>query len=268
MRYDWNSLLSDENKPLFTDLTDDYYPQAQLFAEYVEDFANYHEINIQHNSCVEHISKNEKEIFQVKVKDCDTIYFSPIVISASGFGEPFIPNIKGIELVDNYYDAIIEGDYYKNKKVAIIGKGNSAFEFAKGILNYADTIMLVSPETLLEASQSHYVGNVRATNNLSQEAYQLKSKNFLLNTEIKLIEKNKENSNKLNVYFPFTQYEEAHVFDHVINATGFKMTSSFYDESIKPKTTICTKLPLLDHSFQSINVPNLYVIGSLMHECD
>jgi len=271
MRYDWNSLLSDENKPLFTDLTDEYFPDAQLFAEYVEDFANYHEINIQYNSCVEHVSKNEQGIFQVKVKGSDTTYCSSIVVSASGFGEPFRPDIKGMEYCDDYYNATIEGDYYKNKKVAIIGKGNSAFEFAKGIFNYADTIILISPSPLKEASQSHYVGSVRATNNLSFEAYQLKSKNFLMNSEIRLIEKNKENPNKFNIYFPFTdkeKYEEAHVVDHIINATGFKMSSSFYDESIKPKMTNCTKLPLLDHTFQSVNVPNLYIIGCLMHGCD
>jgi thioredoxin reductase len=271
MRYDWNSLLSEENKPLFTDITDEYFPNAQLLAEYVEDFANYHEINIKHNSGVEHISKNEQGIFKVKVKDSNITYYAPIVVTASGFGEPFRPNIKGIEFVDDYADTTIEGDYYKNKKVAIIGKGNSAFEFAKGIFNYADTIILISPNPLREASQTHYVGSVRATNNLSFEAYQLKSKNFLMNSEIRLIEKNKENPNKFNIYFPFTdeeKYEEAHVVDHVINATGFKMTTSFYDESIKPKMRNCTKLPVLDHTFQSVNVENLYVIGCLMHGCD
>ena len=46
------------------------------------------------------------------------------------------------------------------------------------------------------------------------------------------------------------------------------MSSNFYDESIKPIMTKCTKLPVLDHTFQSINVPNLYFVGCLMHGCD
>ena len=271
MRYDWNSLLSTENKPLFTDLTDDYFPKAQLMAEYVENFANYHDINIQHSCSVENISKTDDGIFKIQVKDSETIYYAPIVINASGFGESYRPNIKGIEYAEDYATARIDGEFYKNKKVAIIGKGNSGFEFAKGIFDYAETIILISPNPLKEASQTHYVGSVRATNNISYEAYQLKSKNFLMNSEIRKIEPNKHDPNKFNIYFPFTdqeKYEEAHVVDHIINATGFKMSTSFFDESIKPQMRNCTKLPMLDHTFQSVNVPNLYFVGCLMHGCD
>jgi thioredoxin reductase len=271
LRYDWNSLISDEMKPNFTDYTDEYFPKAQLLAEYIHDFAEYHKLKIQYNTSVEHVSKDQDGMFYVRIKGSETTYVTKILITASGFGEPFKPEINGIEHALDYYDAPIDEDFYKKKKIIILGKGNSAFEFAKGLFNSADTIYLTSPSPLREATETHYVGSVRAINNLSYEAYQLKSKNFVINSGVRKIEVNKNDPTKFSVFFTYEKsgnVEEDIIVDHVINATGFKMTTSFYDETIKPKMRHCTKLPVLDHTFQSVNVPNLYFIGCLMHGCD
>ena len=41
---------------------------------------------------------------------------------------PHHPEIPGIELIDSYQDHSLDLEEYKNKKVCILGGGNSAFE--------------------------------------------------------------------------------------------------------------------------------------------
>jgi len=45
LRHDWNSLLSNERRPLFTDYTDQYWPHADLIPQYLADYVTEHKLD-------------------------------------------------------------------------------------------------------------------------------------------------------------------------------------------------------------------------------
>lgn len=264
LRFDWNSLLCDDLK--FTDYTDEYYPHADVLVKYMEDFQEKYKLNIKFNSNVASIDKDKGGRFVVCTEDGEE-YRSTILISAAGFGEINIPEgIKGSELGETYWGMDPKSTKYKNKKVLILGKGNSAFETAKGLIEQCDEIFLASPNKLRFAHETHYVGSIRSTNDLTYENYQLKSKNICLDATPVSIERTEKGTLKVHLTAELNDYNFE--FDHVIFATGFKMNTSLYSNQVKPDMTNCGKLPLVDEKFMSRNVENLYFAGCLMHSCD
>jgi protoporphyrinogen oxidase len=62
LRHDWNSLLNDDGL-LFTDYSDDYYPDKKDLVKYLNDYANKYKLNINYDSDVEKISKTDDKYF-------------------------------------------------------------------------------------------------------------------------------------------------------------------------------------------------------------
>lgn len=154
LRFDWNSLISDEMNPKFTDYSEKYFPTADTLVTYLKDFQKIHKLNIKYNSKV--ISVNKKgETFVVKTNNKENEEFeAKIVVGAHGLSKPYIPNIKGIENCINYIDFDVDGNLFKNKNVAILGKGNSAFETSKWLLEISNITYLISPNELRLASNN------------------------------------------------------------------------------------------------------------------
>jgi thioredoxin reductase len=265
LRFDWNSLLSDEMKPKFCNYSSDYFPSANVLVQYIEDFYKYHELNVILNAPVIKVSKENDE-FVVQTGNKEHEFFkAKIVIAAHGLSKFYIPKIEGIEHALNYGDFELDVEKFKKKRVYIIGKGNSGFETAKWLMSVTDITYISSPSDLRLAVDTHYVGSLRAVNNLSLEAYQLKSNNIIINGTTNYIRK------KGDGYTVGVSYHCENIdidVDYIINATGFQMDTSFYDTDLKPRMRCCNKLPLSDSTFQSINVPNLHFAGMLMHASD
>src|SRR5262249_59097362 len=59
LRWDWNSLLSDERKPLFTDYTDRYFPHADVLVRYLRDFADMHGLNVCTGARITEVTRHE-----------------------------------------------------------------------------------------------------------------------------------------------------------------------------------------------------------------
>ena len=68
----------------------------------------------------------------------DGEYRSPIVVFAVGVAEPSVPDTPGIELAVHYADTR-PAETYADQRVFIIGKQNSGFELASGLLQWART---------------------------------------------------------------------------------------------------------------------------------
>ncbi|MBE9115288.1 NAD(P)-binding domain-containing protein [Lusitaniella coriacea LEGE 07157] len=265
LRWDWNSLLCDNENLLLKNYSRDYFPQAKEFVRYLGDFVSYYDLNIKYGCKIVRIAKNDD--FMV-IDSNGNVYSSERLIVATGFAKPYIPPIPGIELAENYVNVSIDPEDFANQKVLIIGKGNSGFETADNLVATTSLIHVVSPTPIEMAWKSRYVGHLRAVNNNFLDTYQLKSQNVVLNAIVSKIEYQNE---KFVVSFFYTHAngeQEDLIYDRVIVCAGFRFDDSLFDESCRPKLTINDRFPEQTSEWESTNVKDLYFAGVLMHQRD
>lgn len=267
LRWDWNSLLNDEGV-LFKDFDQDYFPHADSMVRYLEHFAARFEIDIDFNQKVEKISREGDDGLFVMQTTGGRQYKGHKLIIATGLGKPNIPNIPGMELAECYTKASLDPQDYTNQHVLIIGKGNSAFEMADGMIQSAAVIHIISQETVRFAWQTHYVGDLRAVNNNFLDTYQLKSQNALLDGYIDAIEKRDGKYHVSVSYLHAHGEKEVLVYDKVINCAGFKFDDSLFDEAIRPVMCDMKKFPLQTNEWESANVNGMFFAGLLTHGRD
>lgn len=267
MRWDWNSLISEECSLLFKSYSQSYFPQADDLVTYLNDFAQKHGAKIQYNSDVIQISKYKDGLFHLRLRD-GQIFTCRTLIMATGFEKPSRPDIPGIDLADDYSTMSIDKEAYRGSKVMIIGKGNSAFETADHLSDVTQSIHMVSPEGLTLAWQSHYVGNLRAVNNNLLDTYQLKSQNTIIDGTVEKIER-RENKLTVTIRYDHAMVDRIEVpVDHVITCTGFKTDASIFDANCQPELCYDGKFPALTSEWESKSVANLFYAGTLMHGRD
>lgn len=265
LRWDWNSLLTNDDGLLFKSFSEEYFANADMIVEYLSAFRKKYNLSVMFNSEVTNIAKDQD--FLVTTSSGKQ-YSANKLIMATGVSKPYIPPIPGIEKAVNYTEMSLNADLYKNKRVLIIGKGNSGFETADHLIPYASLIHIASPNPIKMAWKSHYVGHLRAVNNNMLDTYQLKSQNAVINSYVNCI---KFNKGKYQVEFAYTlasKEVETIEYDHVLVCTGFKFDSSIFDESCKPKCRIKKRFAALTSHFESVNIKDLYFCGTIMQERD
>ncbi len=266
MRWDWNSLLSEEYAPLFKEFSTKYFPPAQALVDYLAKFVEDHEIDVELNTRVSTVERTS-EGFDVTAADGRT-WSAKRVVVATGVSREYIPQIPGIELCETYGTMSLDPNDFVNQRVLIIGKGNSAFETADHLVETTAAIHLASPRSLRFAWKTHFVGDLRAVNNNILDTYQLKIQNALLDGTIKNI---RRDGSGLAVEIHYThangEVEELH-YDRVLLCTGFGMDTSMFGDSCKPAMTACGRLPVQTSSWESENVKGLYFAGVLMQQRD
>jgi thioredoxin reductase len=263
MRHDWNSLLSDENEPLFKDITRDYFPRAASLPEYLHGFVQRHQIRVRYDTPVTRVSR-EGERFVVESAGGERFTCSYLVV-ATGVSRAYVPDIPGIEHAEGYEDVSVDPADFINQRVLIIGKRNSAFETADNLVSTASLIHLVSPTSIDMAWQTHYVGDLRAINNNFLDTYQLKSQNAVLDAHVGSIEKRPDG--RFEVTFTYRHAEgevETLVYDRIIRCTGFRFDAEAFDESARPELVISDRFPRLTCEWESANQPGMYFAGTLM----
>lgn len=265
LRWDWNSLLSDDPNMLFKLYSPKYFPCADDLVKYLADFATHFELNVQYNTKVVQVTKEQN--FEIKDQN-GALYTCMQVIVATGVSLPYLPNIPGIELVENYTNVSIDPNDFINQKVLVIGKGNSAFETADNLIDTTAIIHVASPNPLKMAWRTHFVGNLRAVNNNLLDTYQLKSQNAILDATIEKIE---YRQGRFAVLFNYTHAhgeKEELIYDRVIACTGFRFDVTIFDNTCRPQLTIQNRLPLLTSEWESVNVPGLYFGGTITQSRD
>lgn len=265
LRWDWNSLLSDSEKMKFKNYSREYFPHTDALVRYLGDFAAYFNLNIQYNCQVAKISKSDKFIV---IDSNDNVYAADRLIIATGFSQPYIPPIPGIELAEKYTDVSINPEDFANQKVLIIGKGNSGFETADNLVATTSLIHIASENPISMAWKTKYVGHLRAVNNNFLDTYQLKSQNAILDAAITHI---KRQDNQFVVSFAYKHAngeQEDIVYDRIILCAGFRFDDSIFDESCKPQLTINNRFPNQTSEWESTNIKDLYFAGVLMHMRD
>ncbi len=264
-RMDWNSLLVDEPNLQFTKYSDAFFPSADRMVDYLGDIASHYNLNIQYNTKVQKISKEDDFILTTSE---GKQYTCKYLIMATGVSKSYVPAIPGIEHAEDYSTVSVDPNDFKGQKVLIIGKGNSAFETADNLMETTSVIHVAGPKSVKLAWKTHFVGHLRAVNNNFLDTYQLKSQNAIIDAHIDQVSMK---DGKYLVSFRFVRADEFKkdiVYDRVITATGFRFDASVFENDCSPNLTISDKYPLQTCEWESQNVPNMYFTGTITQSRD
>lgn len=266
-RYDWNSLLCPDEELQFVKYTSDYFPDASHLTRYLADFAQYYALDIRYRTRIQEITKTG-DLFHLRSESgkeltCDRLFV------ATGVSIENLPEVDGAELCDSYAEVSVDADDFIDKRVLIVGKGNSAFETADRLMETTRKIWVCGPKTVRLAWASHYVGDLRAVNNNFLDTYQLKAQNNILDGELRAVRRD-EGADELvaTVYFESRQRSYEFRCDHVILCTGFRFDRSIFGNGCEPEMRQCGRLPLMTCEWESTNVPEMFFIGTLMQSRD
>jgi thioredoxin reductase len=259
LRMDWNSLLSDNEKLLFTRYTEKYFPQADDLVGYLADFARELDLNVRYDTTV---SRIERDGDFVLTTDAGDRLRARRLVMATGVTRPNIPDVEGIELAEQYADFDTEPTDFTDQRVLIVGKGNSAYETADSLIEQAAVIHLAGPSTQKFAWRTHFVGHLRAVNNNFLDTYQLKTQNAVLDGAVEKIERDGDG------FLVSIRYARRDVlmqsrYDRVVFCTGFRFDASIFAEDCRPALTIKNRFPDQTPAWESVNVPDLYFAGTI-----
>ncbi len=267
MRFDWNSLLTDDFSHLFRDYSRRYFANAADLRRYLQDFAQKYTPQIRTGVDVRKISRaNDEFLLTDAAGQC---YRTRRLIVATGVSRPYFPEIAGLELAESYVDCAVDPDSFMNQRVLVIGKGNSGFETANNLVETAAVIHIASPHSLKFAWATHYPGHLRAVNNNFLDTYQLKTQNAVLDATIDRIAR--EPDGRLRVYLRYAHASgetESIVYDRVLACTGFAFDASIFDSSCTPALTINDRFPAQTSAWESVNVEGLYFAGTITQPRD
>lgn len=270
-RHDWNSLLSDDPDMRFTRYTDDLWPQADDYFQYLNDFASKFGLDIRHQTEVTRISRPEGKLFRLATAGGEE-FTCEVLLLGLGSAEPLIPDqIEGIELTTGYEDQTLDLDAYRNKRVGIIGQGNSAFETADYIAGVAAIVNILAKNPVRFAWDTHYVGDLRAINNNIFDLYQLKAMNAVLSPRVKKIERSPAGTLVTTHEYDYPTspvpgtLKLTREYDIVIRCCGWRLVPErLFSPEVKPDLWNNGKYPVLTPTWESANVRDLYFIGAAM----
>ncbi|ELT88833.1 hypothetical protein CAPTEDRAFT_190646 [Capitella teleta] len=274
MRHDWNSLLSDDTEMRFTKYSDELFPPADRLVDYMHDFCERFDIKISYNTTVEKISRkiDDSGETEFQIKTQQGTYKSQVLIMATGAMKEKLPDIPGIEFAKQYSEHSIKQSDYENKKISIIGGGNSAFETADHLAGHAAIVHMHADNGFKMAWDTHFPGDLRAINNSIIDMFHLKSIHGLRRAiPTKLEEIIVDGKRKVKMHFDQEQPNwdppsTAHMYDtydDVIFCTGwYYIIDAMWDDSCKPEITTCGKFPCQKATWESTNINNLFFAGT------
>lgn len=207
LRHDWNSLLDNEAVAPMTARTKARWPPADVLVQYLRDFAAPQEAGrrIRYNTSVVAIERAADVAqpgsptrspthphfhagFAVTTEHAGKTSKTScgVVVMASGIDVPNVPgDVHGIELATGYEELPQSGEQFEEKTVAVFGYGNAAFETVDSISPFANYVHMFGGRHNSErfakdkhqfvSWESRYVGDLRALNAGTLDAYTLKS---------------------------------------------------------------------------------------------
>jgi thioredoxin reductase len=260
-RYDWNSLLADEAEhravmPALMDGTS-YFPSRPEMQRGLETFASRTGIRVRHG-CRWQSTSHEGDDFILHTSDGD--YRAPIVVFAVGVAQPFRPPIPGLAEVPHYGD-FRPVETYKDRRIFIIGKQNSGFEIASGLLPWARQIVLASPSQARLSVNTHSLVGVRARYVQPYEDHVLAGGVLILDGSIEAVERQGDGY-RLRTRSAKDGGDLTFEVDDVIAATGF--TAPLRDlPDLGVATFGQSRLPAQTAFWESATVPGIFFAGTI-----
>lgn len=260
--YDWNSLLSEEPEnralvPSFMDGTS-YFPSRDEMERGLAAFAERSELTVRYGCRWEATRRDGDDRFVVSTNDGE--YRCRALVVAVGMTEPWKPPIPGLELVPHYVETKPAREY-AGKRVLVIGKRNSGFEVADGLLPWASQIVLASPRPARISVLVRSTAAARARYLQPYEDHVLGGGNVVLDAATERIERTEKGFRAMlhGTTKPGDLVIDA---DDVVAATGF--STPLRD---LPQLGVATfyqgRLPAQTPFWESTSVPGVYFAGSI-----
>jgi len=264
-RYDWNSLLGDEpeHRALMPPLMDgaSYFPSRPEMERNLQAFAGVTGRRIRFG-CEWRSTRLEDgpDGRRVIVETSDGAYRAPVAVFAVGVAQPYTPPTPGMDRVPHYVDTRA-AETYAGRRVFIVGKQNSGFELASGLLPWARSIVLASPSPAKLSVVTRSLVGIRARYVQPYEDHVLAGGVAVLEAAIERVDVSEGGS---AVTVRPSQGGEARTIgaDDVIAATGF--TAPLLDlPDLGVATYGQSRLPAQTPYWESATVSGIYFAGTI-----
>jgi thioredoxin reductase len=259
-RYDWNSLITDDpaHRTMVADFMDgtSYFPARAEMERALATFVGRTGLRARYG-CRWESTRREDDGFTLLTTDGE--YRCRIVVLAIGTTAPWKPDIEGLDLVPHYAETRPAPEY-AGMRVFVVGKRNSAFELADGLLPWASQLILGSPRPAQLTVLTHTTTGARARYLQPYEDHVLGGGTFLLDAAIDRVERGPRG---FHVHAKGTTHPGDFGFevDRVIAATGF--TTPLAD---LPDLGVMTfqqgRIPAQTPYWESASVPGVFFAGS------
>ncbi len=258
--YDHNSLVADEPEARalvagYMDRSFDVPARAEMESGIVA-FAERAGVRARY-SCRWTGTRREGERLVLETSDGE--YRCRAAVFAVGMTEPWAPPLPGSEHATHYVETG-PAAAYRDKRVVIIGKHNSGFEIAYGLLPWARELVLVSPRPVNISVLAHSPLRVRYLQPY-EEYVRGGAGTCVVDAAIARIERH---AGGLRVVADGTTRAGRFEFgaDEVILATGFQAPLGDLRE-LGVVTTTNDRVPSLTPFWESISAPGIFFAGNV-----
>lgn len=260
-RYDWNSLIADDpsDQSLVADHMDgtSYFPARSEMEQGIVGFVERSRLPVRY-SCTWLSTSIEGSQFVLDTSDGR--YSCDAAVIAVGMTQAWKPVIPGIDEVPHYVETK-PAEYYRGKRVFIIGKRNSGFEVADALLPFASKIVLGSPRPTKLSVLTRSTEGARARYLQPYEDFILGGGTVILDAAIQSVERTGEGY-RVRAKGTVRPGDFDIDVDEVVAATGF--TTPLADlPSLGVSTFMNGRLPAQTPLWESASVPGVYFAGSI-----
>lgn len=261
-RYDWNSLLGEDDKtraimPGVMDGTS-YFPSRPEMQRGLQAFAEKAQLSIRH-ACTWESTRREGDDFVLATSDGE--YRAKVAVFAVGVAEPWKPHILDVEGAQQYGD-LRPAETYADRRVFIVGKQNSGFEIASGLLPWARQIVLASPSATRLSVDTRTLVGVRARYLQPYEDWALAGGVVVLDASIERVERTSDGY-VVHTKRPTDGMELPFEADDLIAATGFVCPLRDLPQ-LGVETSGQSRVPVQTPFWESVKVPGIYFAGTIM----
>ncbi|HKW59541.1 MAG TPA: NAD(P)-binding domain-containing protein [Candidatus Dormibacteraeota bacterium] len=261
-RFDWNSLLGDEEParaimPTVMDGTS-YFPSRPEMERGLVTFAERTALQVRYGCRWE--STRRLDDGDIVLETSDGEYRARAVVFAVGVAQPWRPPVLEVQGVEQYGD-LRPADSYRDRRVFIVGKQNSGFEIATGLLPWARQIILASPSPAQLSVQTHSLVGVRARYVQPYEDWALAGGVVILDASIESVERDGDVFH-VKTKSAHEDHPRHFAVDDVIAATGF--TCPLRDlPDIGVATFGQSRLPAQTPFWRSVTVDRIFFAGTI-----
>lgn len=260
-RFDWNSLLGEEEAtravmPRVMDGTS-YFPSRPEMERGLVTFAEAAGVRIRYG-CRWESTRREGDDFVLTTSDGE--YRAPVVVFAIGIAQPWKPQVLAVDGVRQYGE-LGEAVSYANRRVFIVGKQNSGFEIATGLLPWARQIVLGSPSATKLSVDTRTLVGVRARYVQPYEDWALAGGVIVLDASIEKVERRGDGF-VVRTKSPTDGRALDFEVDDVIAATGFEAPLQDLPE-LGVAAVGQSRVPAQTPFWESSTVPGIYFAGTL-----
>ena len=259
--YDHNSLVGDEPEhqalaPRFMDRAFDLPARHEMESALVE-FATRGNIAVSYEC--EWLSTRREDDGGFAIVTSHGEFRCRACVFATGVTDPWKPPVPGLDDAPHYAEAL-PPDRYAGKSIVIIGKRNSGFELAQGLLPWVRKIVLASPRPVDTSLLAFSPLRLRYLQPFDEHV-RGGSGSHVVDAAIERIERS---SGGYRTLANGTSFEGELVLesDELIVATGFR--APLVDlPSLGVATISDGRLPALTPYWESVSVPGIYFAGNV-----